>query len=331
MENNILISIIVPIYNLEAELERCVRSIIAQTWTEIEVILVDDGSTDNSRHIIEKLASRDNRILPIYTANGGVTSARLAGVEASHGDWIGFVDGDDEIDSDMYERMLHNALKYDAAISHCGYQMCFSDGRVHYFHNTKKIREQDMTQGVTDLLEGSIVEPGLCNKLFKRILFTRLLRDHLMDLSIKINEDLLMNYYLFKQSKRSVFEDWCPYHYIVRTSSASRVRLNQNRIYDPIKVKEIILKDCEGELRIYAFRAYIRTCISTYNGLLCSGDSDYNTQIQGVRNRFIEQKGQFRFLDKRNRVLAEMICRVPAIYHLTYKGYEKFIQKKQYS
>ena len=130
------ISIIIPVYNLEKYIKRTAESVLKQTYTNIEVIIVDDGSSDESWKIIQKIADKDNRVIPIHQENGGVTSARLKGVRRSTGEWIGFVDGDDEIESDMYEILLNNAKKYNADISHCGYQMIFEDGRVNYFHNT---------------------------------------------------------------------------------------------------------------------------------------------------------------------------------------------------
>lgn len=155
------ISIIIPVYNLEKYIKRTAESVLKQTYTNIEVIIVDDGSSDESWKIIQKIADKDNRVIPIHQENGGVTSARLKGVRRSTGEWIGFVDGDDEIESDMYEILLNNAKKYNADISHCGYQMIFEDGRVNYFHNTGCLVQQDRTTGLKDLLDGSLVEPGL--------------------------------------------------------------------------------------------------------------------------------------------------------------------------
>ena len=148
MKENIRISVIVPVYNLQDDLERCVVSIMAQTYSDLEIILIDDGSTDRSRDVIQKLADMDGRIVPVYKENGGVTSARLAGLRKATGEYIGFVDGDDEIEPDMYEFLLKNALDYNADISHCGYQMAFDDGRVNYFYNTGRVVLQDRNTGL---------------------------------------------------------------------------------------------------------------------------------------------------------------------------------------
>ena len=115
MQND-LISIIVPVFNLENELPRCLDSILTQSYQNIEVVVVDDGSSDNSADVMRQYAEKDSRIKPVFQENGGVTSARLHGVREASGQWIGFVDGDDKIESDMYERLLRTAAEYHADI-----------------------------------------------------------------------------------------------------------------------------------------------------------------------------------------------------------------------
>ena len=100
MENN-KISVIIPVYNLEAYVERAVRSVLQQTYTNIEVLVVDDGSTDESWNVIQRISNSDNRVVPIRQENEGVTSARFNGIRHAKGQWIGFVDGDDEIETDI--------------------------------------------------------------------------------------------------------------------------------------------------------------------------------------------------------------------------------------
>ena len=103
---NYLVSVIVPIYNIELYLRKCVDSIISQSYTNIEIILVDDGSTDSSREICDEYAQIDSRVRPVHKENGGLTSARKAGIEASNGDYVMIVDGDDWIDSQTIRCMV---------------------------------------------------------------------------------------------------------------------------------------------------------------------------------------------------------------------------------
>lgn len=257
MQNKI--SVIIPVYNLEKYLARTLDSVLAQTYKNLEIILVNDGSADESPAIMEYYASLDSRIKTIHKENGGVTSARLSGVGAATGDWIGFVDGDDLIEPEMFERLIKNALHYQADISHCGYQMVFPS-RVDYYYNTAKLVEQDHTTGLRDLIAGGFVEPSLWNKLFRRNLFDGLAKK--MDLSIKINEDVLMNYWLFKAANRSIFEDICLYHYIVRAGSAANSRLNTHLLCDPLKVTKAILEDADNVLRPVAMKRLAQQLIA---------------------------------------------------------------------
>ena len=320
------ISVIVPVYNIAADLPRCLDSILAQTYPNIEVIAVNDGSPDNSGEILDQYAATHANFRVIHKENGGVTSARLRGVQESSGDWIGFVDGDDEIESDMYARLLKNAVEYDADISHCGYQMCFADGRVNYFHNTGALERHDKVRAVRELLCGERIEPGLCNKLFRKDLFL----GWKMDETIRINEDLLMNYYLFTNAESSVFDDWCPYHYIVRSTSASRAKLNHNKIYDPIRVKDMIRKMVGAENRSDAQRAYINTCIYTYHAL-SGAENTHRNDLQKVRALLKKEKANFSLLGKKRSLMAQLITTVPFLYEPVYRFYSRFFQKSVYS
>lgn len=321
-----LISVIVPVYNVAADLPRCLDSILAQSHPNVEIIAVDDGSTDESGTILDQYRAKHPEIRVIHKENGGVTSARLRGVQEAFGEWIGFVDGDDEIEPEMYERLMANAKNSGADISHCGYQMVFEDGRVHYFHNTGTVEQHDKARGVRELLSGERTEPGLCNKLFRKNLF----RGWEMDAHIKINEDLLMNYYLFTNANSSVFDDWCPYHYIVRSTSASRAKMNSHKIYDPIRVKDTIRHAASVDIREDAQRAYVNTCINTYHTLMTAGE-EYRDDLRKVRNLLTQENGSFRLLEKRRALMARLITKVPMLYKPIYGFYCRFLQKSPYS
>ncbi len=111
------VSVIVPVYNVEKYLEECIESLINQTLTDIEIICINDGSTDNSLKILEELQKKDNRIKIINQKNSGVSSARNNGIENATGEYIGFVDSDDWIDSDYYEKLYNTAKKYNSDIA----------------------------------------------------------------------------------------------------------------------------------------------------------------------------------------------------------------------
>jgi len=116
------ISIIIPTYNAERTIARCVNSIQEQTYSDLEIIIVNDGSKDSTERIVHLLKKNDERIKLITIPNGGVSHARNVGIENATGDYITFVDSDDYIDSDMYECLLEVAKEYDVKIVHCSYK-----------------------------------------------------------------------------------------------------------------------------------------------------------------------------------------------------------------
>lgn len=329
---NPLISIVIPVYNNEKEIGRCLDSVLMQTCAEIEIIVVDDGSIDNSGNIINKYAHDfPQKIKIFHKQNGGVTSARLYGIEKASGEWIGFVDGDDKVEKDMYELLLANAIKYDAQISHCGYQMMFEDGRVNHFYNTGRLVLQDRERGIKDLIEGVFIEPGLCNKLFHKKLLHDLICKKVMPKDIKINEDLLMNYYLFSGANKAIFEDKCKYHYMVRNNSASRQTLNANKIFDPIKVKQIIVDSIDDDLKDIAYRAYMSTCVNVYNSMMFVKKKSFCEEKEWVRQELIQRSNWKYYLSKKQRILRTMIIYIPYLYPYIYRIYARYVMKSPYS
>lgn len=324
-----MISVIVPAFNVESAIANTLNSILGQTYSEIEIIVIDDGSTDKTGRIIDTYASRYEQIIAVHTQNQGVTAARLIGIKRAAGEWIGFIDADDEIESDMYELLLKNAELYNADISHCGYQMVFPDGRISYFHNTGCLVQQDKIAGLKDLLDGSLIEPSLCNKLFRKTLFCGLLHNQI-DKSIKINEDLLMNYILFSEANTAIFQDVCKYHYLVRNTSASRKSLNQYKIFDPIRVKQIILDMNINNMTEATMKAYIKTCINVYNSLVLDKTGQFIKEEKEIRKLIQEHKKWISFLNGKQHFLASFILFCPIVYKPIYRLYAKYLLKNLY-
>ena len=324
-----MISVIVPAFNVESEIANTLNSILKQTYSEIEIIVIDDGSTDKTGRIIDTYVSPYKQIIAVHTQNQGVTAARLIGIKRAAGEWIGFIDADDEIESDMYELLLKNAELYNADISHCGYQMVFPDGRISYFHNTGCLMQQDKIAGLKDLLDGSLIEPSLCNKLFRKTLFCGLLHNQI-DKSIKINEDLLMNYILFSEANTAIFQDVCKYHYLVRNTSASRKSLNQYKIFDPIRVKQIILDMNINNMTEATRKAYIKTCINVYNSLVLDKTGQFIKEQKKIRKLIQEHKKWISFLNGKQHFLASFILFCPIVYKPIYRLYAKYLLKNLY-
>ena len=321
------ISVVVPAYNTAAWLAGSLDSLLAQTYANLEVIVVNDGSTDDTRQVLDAYRAQHPQVKVIHQENGGVTAARMRGVQAASGDWIGFLDGDDLIEPWMYQRLLDNAHAHQAQISHCGHLVQFPDGRISYVHNTGQLRIQQGLTGVLDLLDGSMVESSLCTKLFRRELFLGL--EAFLDPSITINEDYLMNYYLFAQTDRAVFEDVCPYRYQLRPGSASYRVLHEHSIFDPIRVRHKILEHCVPELKEATRQALLRNCLFAYAQLAVNRERQYDGYRTKVRALLREQKEYFPLLSVRNRILANMICLAPWSFTLAYRAYVALFQREE--
>lgn len=327
MSQTDLISVIVPVYNIASYIDNCIKSILQQSYRKIEVIVVNDGSTDGSKEILDRLADEHSSIKVIDQMNGGVTKARIAGIGAATGEWIGFVDGDDLIEPEMYEHLLDNAHKYHADISHCGYQMVFPS-RIDYYYNTGRLVIQDTETGLKDLIEGEYVEPGLCNKLYRKSLFHKLIHNCLMDTSVKNTEDLLMNFYLFREANLSVYEDFCPYHYIKRADSASTVKISEHKLGDPLKVLKIIRGETldntnlQGEINSRIAGRLIQ--LATMNETDSQSDliHRYKTNARKELKEMIPLllKGNY---SKRTRILSTWAAYSPVTYSLVHKAYSK--------
>ena len=256
------ISVIVPVYNVEQYLPASIDSILAQTHRELEIILVDDGATDSSGEICDQYAAKDSRVRVIHKANGGVSSARNAGIDTATGAFIGFVDGDDTIEPEMYATLYADIQEHSADIALCGCKIIWHD-KVEIRNGTGECVVYEWDQGLRDLLIGEKFEPSLCNKLYRIELFKSIR----LDINIRVNEDLLANYYLFSRAKKIVFHDICLYRYIRRANSCTTSKFGEKQL-ELIEVARIIKADMDRklpELCDYGTRRLVGAMISIYN------------------------------------------------------------------
>ncbi|MDY3225385.1 MAG: glycosyltransferase [Candidatus Faecousia sp.] len=212
------ISVIVPVYNVAPYLGRCVDSLITQTWKNLEILLVDDGSQDDSGRICREYADKDPRIRVIHKENGGLSSARNAGLEAATGEYIGFVDSDDWIEPGMYETMLALLQKYDAQI------VCAGRYDVDEATGEKTIglcpnREECITG---EALAGRIFlwdncDSSACDKLYRRELL-----DGIRYPEGKTCEDVPVTYRIALKAQRAALCDRPVYNYFHRSGSISK-------------------------------------------------------------------------------------------------------------
>lgn len=322
------ISVVVPAYHVAPWLPRTMDSLLAQTHPNLEIIVVDDGSTDNTAAVMREYTEKYPNIRYIQKENGGVTSARLRGVAEADGEWVAFMDGDDYVEPQMYARLLEIALENGVDIAHCGHQLHFPDGRIEFVHGTGKFRKQDRRLALWDLLDNNEVSLSLCTKLYRRHLFEGV--ENWMDTGIKYNEDLMMNYYLFDRAGGAIFEGVCPYHYILRPGSASYSEPTEKYFFDPIRVRQILLERCGEEMKDDVRQSLIRNMLFNYAVLDVRKDrAKYSDYRRRVRTLLLEQKAYYHLLSLRNRILVNLIRFAPWLFHIAYSLYVTLFQKEE--
>lgn len=244
--NNQLISIIVPVYNVKKYLEKCINSILNQTYKNLEIILIDDGSTDGSSEICDKLKEKDKRILVIHKKNAGVSSARNEGLKIATGDYIGFVDSDDFIEEDMYLKMIDRIKKDNTKMSICNAYLEDENGVQTKNFKSDSPNIIDSHELMNRIMEDYVFQGYMWNKLYARDLIYNDKNDYLkFDTNISNLEDRLFNLELIDKNKKFnvSFLNEKLYHYIQRESSTIHMRYNDKfftNFYAEIKEIEIL-------------------------------------------------------------------------------------------
>lgn len=208
-----ILSIIVPVYNVQEYLDACINSLLSQTYERIEIILVDDGSTDDSGRICERYASLDPRIRVIHKENGGLSDARNAGIEIAKGEYIGFVDSDDWISTKMYEVLLRNLEVSKADIAVCERVAVYPD-RMEDCGGTDSICVLNQEESLDILYANKKYGSYACNKLFRKELFKSIRFP-----KGRLFEDIYIMHELFGLANRVVFIDTGLYFYLQRPNS----------------------------------------------------------------------------------------------------------------
>jgi glycosyltransferase involved in cell wall biosynthesis len=221
-----LISVIVPIYNVERYLEKCVDSIIAQTYRDLEIILCNDGSTDGCGAICDRYAGLDSRVRVVHKENGGLSDARNAGIEIARGSWYVFIDSDDFITPDTIERMHTAAVSTDSQIAVCNMIRIYDDGGTEPFY--RPAQEQTLLAGETRF--ETLKQPSACNKLFRADLF-----EGVRFPKGKFYEDTFVYHILAHRAKNIVLTGHDGYFYLSRRESILGQPRYTDRYFDFIE------------------------------------------------------------------------------------------------
>lgn len=242
-----LVSVIVPVYNVEKYLKKCLDSILKQTYSNIEVILVDDGSTDGSGRICDECVKKDKRFRVVHQKNGGVAVARNTGLSKAKGEYIAFIDSDDWVKKEYIERLMQEAQEKNADVVQCEQITVSKENEYIIYDDAEKYNKViSGYEACEEMLYQNVVTSALWGKIIRSKLF-----DGLSFKSGIIHEDLLMLYRIFKKAKEvSVIGDLL-YYYFEREDSLIRKAFSKNTL-DVLDVVDEILEDTDGDDRLHA-------------------------------------------------------------------------------
>lgn len=293
-----LISVIVPVYKVEQYLDKCVESILAQTYKNLEIILVDDGSPDRCGEMCEDWAKKDPRIKVVHKENGGLSDARNAGLDVATGDYIGFVDSDDWIDPEMYGTMYKAMGEYGADLAICCVEKVRKDGIFRQELGGTLVYSKQKV--LYELICDEKVNSFAWNKLYRRELF--------QDLRYpkgRTFEDTLFTYKIFERVTRVVHVDHAFYHYLRREDSILGTWPVAVEIEFCLTQQEryLVLGETHPELKPAMMEAYMKQFWMMRGNFLkpdCENADQCGRKIKGEMAPFLWEK------DRRRQGLAEL-------------------------
>ena len=327
MKKKKIVSVVIAIYNAEKYIKETVKSVMNQTYKNLEIILVNDGSTDRSISICEKLKNEDNRIQIINQSNKGVSEARNVGKNVATGEYLLFIDSDDLLSNNMVETLVSNIEKYNADISICGYKEVFENGEV----KENRIPGQELIMDKKEALK--VLFSG---KSFGISLWDKLIRKNIIDniefeMNRTINED---KYFLFKaieNSNKVFLKNEGLYLYMQRSKSLSKQKFGtknldilyfSKKMEDEIRKKYPDLIDSAIENRmmdnIYVYRNIIRN--------YSNKDEIYKENIKDIEN-YLKNNYNHRKLDQKyDKKELWLICKHNRTYKIMLKFFDKTIR-----
>lgn len=329
---NNLVSVIVPVYNVEIFIKKCLNSIVNQTYKNLEIILIDDGSSDNSGKICDEYAAKDKRIKIIHKINGGVSSARNAGLDIANGDYIGFIDPDDYISENMYEILLDEMKSGDFDIVECNYYRVYEDGA-----QLKKENKDAVYTGYKDIWYAALTDYlfcGMCNKLIKK----SVIGDLRFNTDYKISEDMLFFFECAKNGNKLKFINKPLYYYFQREDSAIRKTFYKGA-FDTLEILEKFESDCDNEKLIKAWNSYyLPNLISVSQKIINTGL--FTEKASEIRSKIVKRKkdifsfkpleinGRVRSISIKNKLYVLFIWLCPLLVYKLYPRYLHYRRKK---
>lgn len=267
--NNELVSVILPIYNVESYLKKCIESVIGQSYKNLEIILVDDGSTDQSPYICDEYAKIDSRIKVIHKKNGGLSDARNVGIQASSGAYIALVDSDDLIAQNFIEELYECCIKSNAMIAVCAYTKFSNEDEIIVSNNHENAQTISGRELIKQIYLGQAGKFGFVawNKLYSRKLFNTVQYPF-----GRIYEDTFTTYKLFLNSNQIALLNKSLYFYRIRPESIMSARVSLKKIKDGVDADASVVKyfqeNQDYEILPYVSSYFCKQAVLTYYKLI---------------------------------------------------------------
>ena len=314
IDKTALISIIVPVYNVSEYLEVCLDSLVNQTYRNIEIILINDGSTDGSGAICDKYAERFPDIITVvHTNNSGVSAARNNGLKRAKGSYIAFVDSDDWIEQEMIEFLFVNLLENNADISCCGIKYDYNNGQSQLDKTIQNIK-CNQNELFREIIENSNVYGYVYNKLFKR----SILEDLQFDETLMVCEDMEFTTRYVSKCKRGVYNNSQLYHYRQRRGSMTGEFSYNPNMLSIISAYEKIMSVYENMCPEYSYillKNYLKINLNLLGRMKLCRYHEENMRRILVKN--IRDNYRMVICDRRNSILSRVniwiSCRAPKL------------------
>ena len=316
-----LISIVVPVYKVEPYLEKCVNSILAQTYTNLEIILVDDGSPDRCGEICDQLQQKDPRVVVIHKSNGGLSSARNAGIEIARGEYIGFVDSDDSIEPDMYEKLYQAIQCDDTKLAVCAVNYVYEDGKILNKPGLGRNAIFNFPEAMIEMNLHRLFDMATWSKLYHRDLF-----DGLRFPIGKLSEDYYVMFRILDRAQKISYVDATCYNYLQRKNSVTRSsKINHDHEYAAREQMEY-LEEKYPELNVVGHVAYASAALTVYdfylkNKVACPTEKlDHFKQVVRENKAYIQQAD---FLPRSKQIQFTLFGLSTVLYNIVFKTYRK--------
>jgi glycosyltransferase involved in cell wall biosynthesis len=256
-----LISLIVPVYNISKHLERCITSIINQSYKHIEIILVDDGSTDTSGQICDRYREKDSRITVVHQTNKGLSGARNAGLSIMRGDYVGFVDGDDFIDTFMYETLLKAIIAHEADVVQTGFHHADEHGNIIDTVTFKEASYLNANEMFHARFKENNIHVGVWTKLYKNEIFKKI-----RFFEGYVFEDYAILPNILNECKKFVVIEGAFYNYASNPTGISSAAANLTVIKSRLKTPLYVLQCLEKINKNFIEYGYLYICESSIKG-----------------------------------------------------------------